>query len=148
MKTYCTYNYISTKTLRSLESIDDLLRSWKLNISHAGKNDPPRKFDGSINDLGMMILDGNDLTNYTFLRDKDRRVELTVEIRNDVRWDHHTISMSGPNDKELEEITKSIVSSIGAYVSIIGVLKGCEDQGWKILHESHDCPKRLLDKLC
>ncbi|GAB6096441.1 hypothetical protein JCM14469_26940 [Desulfatiferula olefinivorans] len=144
---YVAYNYFETPKEEAIYSIASAFVRPDFDISNAGKNDPPKKFNGGINDLCALIKGGTELTNYTFLKSRKAKIEVTIAVHNDPRWEHSTFSFSGPNRKAVEDLCLSLNSVVNSYLCISGVSGHGPKQEWLFLYQNGNCPKSLLDKL-
>ena len=143
---FVAYNYFKTPLKDELASISAIIDS-SLQISHAGKNDPPKKFNGNKEDIYTIMSEGTDSTSYTFLKDVSNDIEITIEIHNDIRWEHSTISISGQSKELVETICTKLNLAIESFLSISGVIGLGSSQVWSILHQSSNCPHTLLEQI-
>jgi len=140
---YCGYIYTPTLSDAGIRSLLTALRSGGVAITHLGKHDPPKRWSGDEESAVLQILSGTDLTNETFLRDSKSRLEFTIEMHRDSRWDHDTVSLSGAPEDRVRQVAELIAGSIPHYVAIIGVVGGGKSQAWRVVRMSRDCPDRL-----
>ncbi len=144
---YVAYNYFETPDETGLEKIGLAFMHPDFGISHAGKNDPPKKFSGNELDLCALVKQGTNLTNYTFLKGRNNKLEVTIEIHNDPRWEHSTFSISGSSKEAVENLCVSLNNVVNSYLCISGVLEQGACQEWLIIHRSTDCPQMLLSQV-
>jgi hypothetical protein len=79
--THILYAYIANPTTAQVGSFLRALLERGISISHLGKNDPPRKFGGDVEEAVSMVVTGTDLTNWTFARDAAQRLEFPLAGR-------------------------------------------------------------------
>jgi len=140
---YVLYTYIQHPNEIEIRELFNQLRD--LEISHLGHNDPPKKFSGDVDEIIWSILEGSDLTSYTFARIDEGKIGLALEFRNnDDRWAFSTISMSGKCESTLRGIEVAIRGTLRTYMSVLGVLESDKDQEWEILTKTANCPHDLL----
>jgi len=141
--------YVYVPAIRDIESrtILHTLRDAGFSISHLGKNDPPKKWAGSIDDAVALVISGTDITNSTFIRDAKRKLGLTLDIHKDTRWTSSTISMSMPDKESLSALCRALSRKVITYASILGISGAGKDQKWDILYMSEDCPVDLKQKI-
>jgi hypothetical protein len=144
---YVAYNYFETPKDDAIYSIASAFVRPGFEISNAGKKDPPRKFTGGAIELCTLIKDSSDLTNYTFLKSRKAKIEATIEIHNDPRWEHSSFSISGPNREAIEEFCLSLSSAVNSYLCISGCMGQGSSQEWSFLHQSISCPQSLLEQV-
>ncbi len=140
---FIAYNYFKTPHEAELISIAKII-NLSLQISHAGKNDPPKKFSGHRKDICNIIKQKTNATNYTFLRDLANGIEMTIAIHNDSSWSHSTISISGKSKEKIEAICIKLNKALISFICISGVMNLGSTQAWSILYQSNDCPPDLL----
>ena len=88
------------------------------------------------------ILTGTDRTNCTFLRDDKSRLGFSIEMHRDPRWEHDTVSFSGP-EVRVRQIAESLVHEIEHYVAVIGLMGGGKTQAWEVVSLCEHCPATL-----
>jgi len=124
----------------------EVLSAIGVTITHLGKSDPPKRWTGDHGSALAAILTGNDLTNYTFLRDNTAHIHFDIQLHRDPRWESDTISFSGGAGSRLTEIANKISESLTCYAAIVGISGGGKNQEWQIVHLSPDCPTSLRNK--
>lgn len=144
---YVAYNYFETPEEEAIDLIASAFFRHDFEISNAGKNDPPKKFKGGVNELSALIKDSTDLTNYTFLKSRNTNIEVTIEIHNDPRWEHSSFSISGPNREVVEEFCLSLNSSVNSYLCISGSMGLGSSQEWSFLYKNSACPPSILEQV-
>lgn len=115
-------------------------------MTHIGKSDPPRKFSGETDEAVSITLRGTDLTNYTFMRDAPKRLDMDIQIHNDPRWLHSTVSASCADVSVLETVQRAVAESMDLFLFIRGTSGLGKDQPWEVLHVGVQCPAELRDK--
>ncbi|MGB6137073.1 MAG: hypothetical protein WBG74_10875 [Shewanella sp.] len=144
---YVAYNYFETPKDEALDLIASAFVRPDFEISNAGKNDPPKKFKGGVNELSALIKDSTDLTNFTFLKSRDKKIEVTIEIHNDPRWEYSTFSISGPIRIAVEEFCLSLNSAVNSYLCISGTMGLGASQEWSFLYKNSACPQSILEQV-
>lgn len=140
------YVYIEKPTTAQVGNFLRSLNGHGISISHLGKNDPPRKFDGSVDEAVNMAFCGRDLTDYTFARDAARKLGFSIQIHHDPRWTHSTVSASCPDTSVLDFVVDSAVASFDFFIAVRGTLDIGKEQHWNILHVTERCPHELRSK--
>lgn len=143
---YSLYIYISKPTTEQVGSFLNALANSGISITHLGKNDPPRKYDGELEEAVSQVFSGKDLTDYTFIRDKTNRLEFDFQIHHDPRWKHSTISASCPDTSILSLLVDSASQAFDLFIAVRGVLGAGKGQAWEIIHKTDRCPPELLSK--
>jgi hypothetical protein len=144
---YVAYNYFETPNEEAIDLIASAFVRPDFEISNAGKNDPPKKFKGGVNELSALIKDSADLTNYTFLKSRKTKIEVTIEIHNDPRWEHSSFSISGPHREAVEEFCLSLNDSVNSYLCISGAMGLGSSQDWSFLYKNTECPPSILERV-
>ena len=144
---YVAYNFFETPERESIIVIADALFHSCFTVSHASNNDPPKKFSGSKKDLVEIIISGNDLTNYTFLKSSTTKLEATIEIHNDPRWEHSTISVSGLSRESVEKFCLHLNQFVNSFLCISRELSAGSEQDWSFLFQGEECPALLLEQV-
>ena len=137
------YSYIAKPTTAQVGSFLGALEGYGVFISHLGKNDPPRKFGGCVDEAVGVVFSGTDITNWTFARDATRRLDLDFEIHHDPRWTHSTVSASCVDLQVLQFIADSAAAAFDLFITIRGVAGGGKDQPWEVVHTTDRCPQEL-----
>lgn len=140
------YAYIGKPTEAQVGSFLRDLQGRGISISHLGKNDPPRKFSGTVEEAVSMVFTGTDLTNYTFARDAARRLDFDIEIHHDPRWIHSTVSASCPDTAALAIVAEVAAAAFDSFITIRGVSSGGKEQAWEVVHVTERCPDELRSK--
>jgi hypothetical protein len=145
MNSQCHVAYIYTPKLAEsvIPQLVAALAGAGIKITHLGKNDPPRKWRGTDEQVAELIWKGNDLTNWTFGRDSRLKVEFTIELHRDPRWSHDSISLSGCDLRVIESLATAICKSSNAFMAISGILGMGKEQQWNLLWMSDSCPAEL-----
>ena len=138
----CAYIYSPKLSEPSVRSFFSHLRAIGVVINHLGKSDPPRRWSGADDEAVRQILGGTDLTNWTFLRDADAGLRFSIELHRDTKWEHDTISLSGPEAK-VWEIAEFLAQTMAHYLVIVGLPGGGKNQAWQVISLSSDCPETL-----
>ena len=147
MKTVAVvYAYIGKPDAPQIERLLESLKDHGVTLTHLGKNDPPRKFAGDVQAALSMVLAGKDLTNYTFMRDSGKHLDLSIQIHNDPQWSHSTISASCSEGNGLESVCGAVLASLELCLLIRGTLGFGKEQSWEILHLGENCPEELRTK--
>ena len=144
---YVAYNYFENPKAEAIDLIASAFVRPDFEISNAGKNDPPKKFKGGVNELSALIKESTDLTNYTFLKSRNAKIEVTIAIHNDPRWEHSSFSISGSDKEVVEAFCLSLNSSVNSYLCISGVMGLGSSQEWSFLYKNSACPSSLLEKV-
>jgi hypothetical protein len=144
---YCAFIYTPFLGEADVRSWLELLASLNVKITHLGKNDPPRKWMGDLNSALATILSGTDLTNYTFFRCSDGRLDFSIQLHRDPRWESDTISFSGTAEPQLLEIARHHAERLPCHTAIVGISGGGKDQDWKVVYLSPECPRTLRSKI-
>ena len=142
--TYVLFNYFETPDEATLFAIASFFCSSEIEISKAGKNDPPKQFNGNADELYTLLNEGKDLTNYTFIESRNLDIQATIEFHNDSRWEHSTISMSCSTKELLEALCRKLNESIVSYLCIVGESGKGSSQDWSVIYKSEDCPESIL----
>lgn len=144
---YVAYNYFPNPAQEEYVIIVDAIYSSAINISHLGKNDPPKKWAGNKGKFLDVLCQGADLKNYTFVRDNSNKIEFEIMLRNDPIWEFSTISMSGKNPETVKSLILHLAKNTDSFLCIFGQLGLGKDQNWEILIEHEKCPKSLREKI-
>ena|SRR5688572_4708027 len=137
------YVYVPLITAPEVRSLLQTLQDSGYSITHLGKKDPPKKWSGTPEEAEAIVLSGTDTTLYSFIRDAQRKLDMTIEIQRDVRWKNSTISVSLPSEEPLRSLGVTIAVRILSFAAILGRSGAGKDQAWQILHLSDDCPPEL-----
>jgi hypothetical protein len=137
------YAYIAKPKKEQVDSFLRALGDNRVSLSHLGKRDPPRKFGGTFDEAVSLIFSGTDSTNYTFARDAARRLDLDVQIHEDPRWTHSTVSASCPDTQALRIIADCALAAFDLFIAIQGLLSLGKEQPWEIVHITQTCPDEL-----
>jgi hypothetical protein len=144
---HVAYIYFKTPSTEKIEDLFTCICSAGVNVTNFGVNDPPPKRVTIPAEMAMELIKQPESNKYAFLKDKNLKLEIDVQINYDPRWTFSTISMSSPNEHEIRRIAKYISCSINAYLSIKGVLGAGKDQLWDAIYENEDCPVELKSKI-
>ena len=139
---HCAYIYTPKLSETPVRSLFSGLVAGGVTITHLGKSDPPKRWTGDEDAAVRQIMSGTDLTISTFLRDANSRVDFSIELHRDPRWEHDTVSFSGPENR-VRDITQFLVRRIEHYVAILGLVGGGKTQAWQVVSLSEDCPQKL-----
>jgi hypothetical protein len=140
------YAYIAKPTIAQVGSFLRALLERGISISHLGKNDPPRKFSGEVEEAVSMVFTGNDLTNWTHGRDAARKLYFSFQIHHDPRWTHSTVSVSCPDTVALAIVAEVAATAFDSFITIQGVLGQDKEQVWNIVHITEKCPYELRSR--
>ena len=144
---FILYVYVPALAVAEIRAMFQSLADTGHAVTHLGKNDPPKKWSGSREEATAMILAGTDLTLSTFVRDAKHRLDMTVEIHRDPRWQSSTISASMPEEVSLRILGEHLTAHIRSFAAILGRSGAGKDQRWQILHLADDCPSDLKAKI-
>jgi hypothetical protein len=144
---HCAFIFTRHLTDEDVRLCLELLSAINVKITHLGKNDPPKRWAGDMEEVLAVILNGTDLTNSTFLRDSTARLHIGIDLYRDPRWDSDTLSFSGVATPRLIDIARKLAEGLPCYAAIVGVSGGGKDQDWHIVHLSPDCPPGLRSKI-
>lgn len=139
---HCAYIYTPKLCEDSVRSLVSALRGVGITITHLGKTDPPKRWSGDEDAAVRQILEGTNLTNWTYLRDSRKQLDFSIELHRDAKWEHDTLSLSGPM-VEVMEASGSLAKSIEHYLVVVGLLGAGPSQIWQILSLEKGCPERL-----
>ena len=137
------YAYIAKPTTTQVSSFLRALADRGVVISHLGKNDPPRKFAGSIDQAVSMVFSGRELTDWTFARDAARKLDFDFKIYHDPRWTHSTVSASCSDKAILGVVADSAAKAFDLFITIRGVCSGGKEQAWEVVAVTEKCPDEL-----
>lgn len=137
------FAYIATPTGAQVGVFFRALLERGLRISHLGKSDPPRRFDGSIENAIAMVLGGTELTGYTFGRVADRALEFDIQVHRDPGWSHSTVSASCGDRPALDLLAESAAGAFDCFITVLGNSGGEKEQPWEIVHITESCPTAL-----
>ena len=141
------YLYIAKPTPTQVGGFLRALSDRGVTISHLGKSDPPRKFNGSIEDAVTLVFTGTDLTKYTFGRDSVHKLHFDIQIHLDPRWTHSTVSATCPDPGVLGFVVTSAATAFDLFIAAGGVSGGGKEQSWEVLHPpSERCPDDLRSR--
>ena len=140
---FVLYLYVPALGETEVRSLLLSLAEIGYSVTHLGKKDPPKKWSGTREEAVASILSGRDLTLSTFIRDAGHRLDMTVEIRRDPRWNHSTISASLPEQASLRLLGETLFVRIRSFAAIVGRSGGGKDQAWSVLRVSEDCPPEI-----
>jgi hypothetical protein len=141
-----SYAYIAKPTVAQIEQLFTALKAQSITITHLGKSDPPRKFIGETDKAVALVFQGTDLTNYTFLRYAPKQLDMDIQIRNDPRWSHSTLSVSCSDATVLEAVYNAVLESLELYLFIRGISGLGKDQPWEVRYVGEKCPADLKSK--
>jgi hypothetical protein len=140
------YSYIEKPTTIHVSRFLRALAGCGVSISHLSKNDPPRKFRGSIDEAVRMVFSGTDATRWTFARDAARKLDFDFQIHDDPEWTHSTVSASCPDLGVLDLVAESAAGAFDLFITIRGVSSGGKDQPWEVVHVTEGCPHELRSR--
>lgn len=143
---YVLYAYVAKPTVTQVENFLRSLAGNGVPITHLGKKDPPRKFDGNVGDAALTVCSGKDLTDWTFARDAARVLELDFEIHHDPRWTHSTVSATCPDTEVLGIVGGCAVAAFDLFIAVRGVSGEGKGQHWEVVHVTDKCPHELRSK--
>jgi len=145
---YLTFNYFSAAPSNlELSLIAKAVYESDLNISHLGKNDPPKKWGGSQLEFLEVLKKGDDSINYTFSRANENGVEIDFTINNDPVWESSTIAITGANKVYVESLCLHFSKYIESFICISGLMGLNSNQKWDILSKGNNCPASLIEKI-
>jgi len=133
----------------SVEQVSNFLRALErrgITVTHLGKKDPPGRCDLGIDDKVVKIFSGDEQTNYTFLRSVDQKLDFDIQIHNDPRWKHSTVSAACEDPEKLVWVSDGVAEAFGLFISVLGVTGGGKSQQWKVLRVTVACPPELRGK--
>ncbi|MBK6907585.1 MAG: hypothetical protein IPH08_11110 [Rhodocyclaceae bacterium] len=114
------YLYLPTPSPENVAEIFESILASGVSISHFGRNDPPKKWNGDTQAMARLVLEQPELNKCVFMRDKTNAIELTVELFYDPRWSHSTIFIGRfiaascyVRCREADRATKSRISAFG-----------------------------------
>jgi hypothetical protein len=140
------YAYIAKPTTSQVGNFLRALQERGVSISHLGKSDPPRKFEGNVEDAVGMVFSGTDLTDYTLAQDAARGLEFDIRIHHDPRWIHSTVSASCADTAVLGLVADSAAAAFDLFITVRGVSDGGKQQPWEVVHVTERCPDELRSK--
>ncbi len=145
---YLAFNYFTAAPSdQELSLIAKAVYDSDLKITHLGKNDPPRKWNGTEEEFLEMLIKGDDSINYTHSRSKGNGVEIDFTINHDLEWESSTISISGTDKEFVESLCIHFSKYIASFMCISGQLGLGSNQKWNILLENNNCPISLREKV-
>jgi hypothetical protein len=144
---FVLYIYLPVVSPDELRKLFVTLESLRYRITHLGKKDPPKKWNGSVENAIPEILSGTDLTISTYLRDATARLSISIDIHRDTRWTHSTISCSLPDEAALIAIGNVLARGVRCFAVIQGKSGGGKNQKWNLLSISDDCPESLKEQI-
>jgi hypothetical protein len=144
---FVAYNYFRTPSEAELKVIADLIWESLLQVSHAGKSDPPKKFSGAKEQFSNLVLQRSGITNYTFIKDKRNSLEASLEVRTDPAWPHSTFSVSGPDKHLVQSTCLGLSRAAESFMCISSQLGAPKPVGWELLHKSGNCPEFLVARV-
>jgi hypothetical protein len=139
---HCAYIYTPKFSETSVRSLISGLGEGGVTITHLGKSDPPKRWSGGEDAAVLQVVGGTDLTNWTFLRDANRWLDFSIELHRDPRWEHDTVSFSGP-EAQVREAAEFLAHRIDHYLVLFGLLGGGKAQAWRVISLGAGCPERL-----
>jgi hypothetical protein len=143
--TAIAYLYLPTPPHDGVSEIFESILASGVSVSHFGRNDPPRKWNGDVQDMAQLVLEQPELNKYVFMRDKTNAIELTVELFYDSRWSYSTISLGPSLRQTVTSVATKLAARLNPYLCIEGTSSAGKDQSWHLLHKRKDCPKGVID---
>lgn len=116
-------------------------------LTHAGRNDPPRKWSGDVTELTKLALEQHEDNKYVFLRDSNNKIGVSLQLFYDPRWGYSTLSFGSPTKEGCVDLAMKLSKKIDPYLCIQGISGGGKDQAWSVLYERNDCPSKLLSRI-
>jgi len=150
MKHVYSYNYFPSPRCNDLQIVADAIIFSGIRLSHVGKDDPPKKWNGNNKEFIKILEDSTDSTNYTFIRDIKAKIETTITIHNNPVWESSSISISGTDREYIEKICVKLAEYLNSYICIStekDEYDFSKNHDWKILYKNEKCPASLLKKI-
>jgi hypothetical protein len=144
---FVAYNYFPPNKVEYIQGIVETLSNSGLQLSHLGKNDPPKKWKGSVTEIIELLQKGTDRTNYTFAKDSTNKLEIDFALGNFPEAVTSTISISGESKELVEKVCLHFAKYVGSYLCISGQLGLGQSQSWSFLLESENCPVSILEQV-
>jgi len=144
---FVAYNYFPPNEVECIEGIAEAFSTSEIELTHLGKNDPPRKWKGSLDEIMGVLQQGKDMTNYTFAKDIKNKVELDFALGNFPEAITSTLSISGKDRERVERVCLHFAKYINSYLCISGRLGLGAQQSWSYLMQSNNCPASILEQV-
>jgi hypothetical protein len=144
---FVAYNYFPPNNVEYIQGIVEALSSSELQLSHLGKNDPPKKWKGSVTEIFDILQQGTDCTNYIFAKDSKNNLEIDFALGNFPEAVISTISISGKSKELVEQLCLHFANYVSSYLCISGQLGLGKSQSWSFLLESENCPISILEQV-
>ncbi|MBK6907461.1 MAG: hypothetical protein IPH08_10390 [Rhodocyclaceae bacterium] len=139
------YLYLPTPSPENVAEIFESILASGVSISHFGRNDPPKKWNGDTQAMARLVLEQPELNKCVFVRDKTNAIELTVELFYDPRWSHSTISLGASLQQAVTSVAAKLIARLNPYLCIQGTSAAGKDQSWHLLHKRKDCPQGVVN---
>jgi len=143
--TAIAYLYLPTPPREDAAEIFESILASGVSISHFGRNDPPKKWNGDVQAMTRLVLEQPELNKWVFIRDKTNGIELTLQLFYDPRWSHSTISLSASLQQAVTSVAMKLVTRLNPYLCIQGTSDAGKDQSWHLLHKRKDCPQGVVN---
>lgn len=138
------YIYFKTPDKESTIDLFKNVINSGFNVSHFGRNDPPKKWNKNIESMNNELFKvESEVNKWCFLRDKSKKLEMTIHLTFDGRWTFSDISMSGKDNSNLKEFAARLAHEINAFLCIQGISEKGKDQVWNLLYEDQSCPEEI-----
>jgi hypothetical protein len=144
---FVAYNYFPPNELEYIQGIVEALSNSEVHLSHLGKNDPPKKWNGNSSEIIDVLRQGTDLTNYTFAKDAKNKLEIDFALGNYSEAVTSTISISGKSRELVEYVCLHFAKHVNSYLCISGQLGLGQTQAWSFLLQSDSCPASILEQV-
>jgi hypothetical protein len=145
--TAIAYLYLPTPPREDVAEIFESILDSGVSISHFGRNDPPRIWNGDVQAMTQLVLEQSELNKYVFMRDKTNAIELSLELFYDPRWSYSTISLNAPSQQTVTSIAAKLVTRLNPYLCIQGTSGAGKEQSWHLLHKRQDCPQGIVNDI-
>lgn len=144
---FVAYNYFPPSEVEYIQGIVEALSASEMQLSHLGKNDPPKKWNGEFSEILDVLQQGTDRTNYTFAKDSKNNLEIDFALGNFSEAVTSTISISGKSRRLVEQLSLHFAKYVNSYLCISGQLGLEQGQAWSFLLQSENCPASILEQV-
>ncbi|AMJ73198.1 hypothetical protein [Alteromonas stellipolaris] len=144
---FVAFNYFPPNKEEYIKGIAEAISASGIQLTHLGKNDPPRKWSGSAEEIYDVLSGGNDKTNYTFAKDSKNKVDIDFSLGNCPEAITSTISISGKSKEVVERLCLHFSKYVNSFLCISGQLGLGAAQQWTYLLQNDHCPASILDQV-
>jgi hypothetical protein len=144
---YVAYNYFPPNKEEYIRGMVQAIFTSEIELTHLGKNDPPKKWSGNREELLNVLSQGNDKTNYAFARASNHKIEIDFSLGNCPESVASTISISGKSKESVEFLCLHFSKYVNSFLCISGQLGLGSGQKWAYILQNDLCPTSILEQV-